>query len=353
MNAWKRAERGATAVLVAILMVPLVGICALAVDVGALFAERAQLQNGVDAAALAVASACAKDQSDCETRKITIAQDYLDGNASIPRDATVDAVVIDSTEDTVTVTARTNVDHIFASVIVDGSSEQVGASGSAEWGSPVAGGVLPLGFGNCEFEDAVISEPGATDNRVTIELGVLDRAGCDPTDNPGGFGWLEDDNCAVHIDFETTDPDELWMLGTGGGVGAGGAGCGSINGWLQPRLNTVILIPVFDRHKNVAASAPACTAAAPDSGSKHCYHISQFAAFYLTGGKIGSFQQSDPYADANDPPAGGANGYLQGNFVKYVSVDELEFELGDGDESSGIRVVRLIITAEELADLTG
>ncbi len=56
-----RAERGATATVVAFALIPLLGAGAIAVDVGALYAERAQLQNGVDAAALAIAATCAKE----------------------------------------------------------------------------------------------------------------------------------------------------------------------------------------------------------------------------------------------------------------------------------------------------
>jgi Flp pilus assembly protein TadG len=48
-------ERGATAVVVALLLVPLLGFAAIAVDIGAVYAERARLQTAADAAALAVA----------------------------------------------------------------------------------------------------------------------------------------------------------------------------------------------------------------------------------------------------------------------------------------------------------
>ena len=44
-------ERGAASVIVAIVLVVLMGCAALAVDVGAMYAEKAQLQNGADAAA--------------------------------------------------------------------------------------------------------------------------------------------------------------------------------------------------------------------------------------------------------------------------------------------------------------
>ena len=54
------AERGAAGVLVAVMMLVLIGAGALAVDVGQIYSERAQLQNGADAGALGVAQACHK-----------------------------------------------------------------------------------------------------------------------------------------------------------------------------------------------------------------------------------------------------------------------------------------------------
>src|SRR5665811_2480716 len=55
-----RGESGATAVIVALLMIPLFGFAAISIDVGGLYFERRQLQNGADAAALAIAQDCAK-----------------------------------------------------------------------------------------------------------------------------------------------------------------------------------------------------------------------------------------------------------------------------------------------------
>src|SRR5947208_3628329 len=54
-------DRGAVAGLVAVLLSTgvLLGMAALSVDVGQLYAERRQVQNGADAAALAVAVSCA------------------------------------------------------------------------------------------------------------------------------------------------------------------------------------------------------------------------------------------------------------------------------------------------------
>ena len=54
-----RDERGAVGVVVALLMVPLIGFAAIAIDVSAMYAERQQLQTGADAGALAIAQDCA------------------------------------------------------------------------------------------------------------------------------------------------------------------------------------------------------------------------------------------------------------------------------------------------------
>ena len=75
------AERGAAGVLVAGIMLVLIGAGALAVDVGQIYTERAQLQNGADAGALAVLQACHEtgcSQSEAEA----IAAPLADGNSN-------------------------------------------------------------------------------------------------------------------------------------------------------------------------------------------------------------------------------------------------------------------------------
>ena len=70
-------ERGATAVMFALLLVPMLGFTAIAVDVGALYAERARLQVGADAAAIAVAQDCSR--GNCGDMLAT-AQALIDAN---------------------------------------------------------------------------------------------------------------------------------------------------------------------------------------------------------------------------------------------------------------------------------
>ena len=62
-------DRGAVAVVVAMLLAGgvLLGMLALVIDVGQIYVEREELQSGADAAAMAVAKACAIDSADCSS----------------------------------------------------------------------------------------------------------------------------------------------------------------------------------------------------------------------------------------------------------------------------------------------
>lgn len=72
----RRDERGATAVLFAILALVLLGVSALAVDVGHIFAKRAALQSNVDLAVLA-ATAKLTTAGPCNAEVVSTATSYL------------------------------------------------------------------------------------------------------------------------------------------------------------------------------------------------------------------------------------------------------------------------------------
>lgn len=69
-------ERGSVVVLVALALTGLLGLCALVTDVGLIYAEKAHLQNSVDAAALAGAQELTGDRSQVEQK----ARDYASQN---------------------------------------------------------------------------------------------------------------------------------------------------------------------------------------------------------------------------------------------------------------------------------
>lgn len=137
-------------------MLVLLGCAALAVDVGMLYATRAQLQNGADAGALAVAQDCALNGTPaCQPRAAVTSNNLADTNSN---SGLADAsVTIAGGTGTVTVnTSASNSDGpgaatMFANVFGI-STVQVGATASAAWGGPYAGtAALPLAFSECQF----------------------------------------------------------------------------------------------------------------------------------------------------------------------------------------------------------
>jgi hypothetical protein len=79
-------ERGAVGTIFAMLLGTgvLLGMLALVIDIGLLYAEREELQSGADAAAIAVAQECAQDRSlaGCsETDMIAVAKTFANRNA--------------------------------------------------------------------------------------------------------------------------------------------------------------------------------------------------------------------------------------------------------------------------------
>src|SRR5687768_11098375 len=140
-----RGERGATAVIVALLLVPLLGFAAIAVDVGALYAERARLQTAADAAALAVARDCAV--GDCGDMQAT-AQELVTANVG---EGEADEPELGTDPSTVTVTGNNPVEHWFAPVLGHDAT-QVSATATVAWGAPGGGtAALPLIFSECEW----------------------------------------------------------------------------------------------------------------------------------------------------------------------------------------------------------
>ena len=71
-------DEGAVLITVALMMTVLLGVGALVIDLGALYVEKRELQNGADAAALAIAQGCAA--GDCGAPG-AIAQQYVNLNA--------------------------------------------------------------------------------------------------------------------------------------------------------------------------------------------------------------------------------------------------------------------------------
>ena len=321
INSRMRDERGATAVMVAVLMVPLIGFLAIALDVGALYAERGQLQNGADAAALAVARNCADGV--CDTPAVQAAT-FANANANDgAANVLTPTITKTAVSGTVTINSSTRVggsdataiSHPFARMIgVD--STTVRAEATAEWGSPKAGPItLPIAISYCEFRPALDGKLQLI--RYDQDLTCASRDG-HPI--PGGFGWLDriDGECGSYIDLaDSSMPSE-----------PGNSYPGACDAVMANMKGRTVLIPIFD-------------GAATKHGPAASYHIYAFAAFTITGWKLsGGTKMPTVNTDSAAPKCTGNCRGIQGYFSRWVSVDAADVELGGPD--LGAKTVRLI-----------
>jgi hypothetical protein len=316
-------ERGAVSVLVALLMVILLGFAALAVDVALVYSERAQLQNGADAAALAVAQSCAKTPSasscvvDAPLAKSLVNGNALDGASivkSIVPDGDPPRKVTVRTGAKEAGTADNRISLLFAKALGVPTAE-VGAESSAAWGAPSRGKViLPLAIAECKFNlalNGVESPP---------QLLQMDSGGCGEI--PGGFGWIEgisSSTCGITISAGASSNSGVWFSSNTGASTP--SGCSGSD--IEAMKDQTVLLPLYDRATGV--------------GSSGKYFIKAFAAFHITGYQFPSHK----WWPSDGSGISSCNKCLRGKFVKVVSLDSA-FELGPG-ASYGVTIVRLTL----------
>jgi Putative Flp pilus-assembly TadE/G-like len=243
----RRDERGVVAAIVAIFLGTgvLLGIGALVIDVGQIYQERGELQNGADAAALAVAKSCALGA--CTPG---VAGQLADGNASSLTGGTAGVELVcgsgslggcpastgsltscppappaginfvDVYTATQTASGSTLLPPAFATSLLGAGYEgtTVRACAQAEWGAPPAATADALTISACEWDQATQqgssyapappygqdAVPAASfDQVLTLDPG--NDAGCTTelagADGPGTFGWAEGatNNCTLPV----------------------------------------------------------------------------------------------------------------------------------------------------------
>lgn len=328
-------EHGAVAVIVAVLMVALLGFTALAVDVGMLYAERAQLQNGADAAALSVAQTCARDLNGTGcTAPATMAKEYADGNA-LDGLSNVQSVALNRTAGTVTVVTGAqqpggaNTVSLFFARALGIPTAAVGARASAVWGSPQAGRTpFPLAFSICQVQGRV---DGALQRLQSHGTGANSSCNYGPSGAvvSGGYGWLVQDPsvCGGSVDILVAE----------GGSATGNDGPTNCDPTLQRWVNeltagrdVIVLLPVFNQ--------------VTGTGSGASYKLMSFAAFSVRGWKFAgsdltpkTFRNTSLHAGTLEC-TGNCRGII-GRFVKYVSLED-GYRLGPLD-ANGSAVVRM------------
>jgi Flp pilus assembly protein TadG len=308
-------ERGGIAVIVAFLMVVMLGFAALAIDVAKLYAERAQLQNGADAAAFMMAQKCAKNASDTECSATSpLAADLANKNA-IDNLSNVKSIALDKTNRTVTVTAgaketgsSANQISLFFAGVLGIRSAEVNASSSVRWGSPVEGTIVfPLAFSICQVSGMVdgsaqLLQNFQADANPDCPLGPAGKT------VPGGFGWTLQGvgQCGGLVNLAISQ--------SGGETGNDGpSNCDPIlNGWaseLAAGKQVVVLLPVYDDVTGTGAGAS--------------YHLNSFAALSVQGWAFSGADKLPMVYNSSPTPSlkcqGNCRGII-GKFVKYVSL---------------------------------
>jgi hypothetical protein len=319
-------ERGAVAVLVALTMTVILGVGALVLDVGALYVERRELQNGADAAALAIANECVLGTDACDD-VVSTATEYADANADDGL-ANVDDVQLDMKQQEVTVKTSTKtedgdeVEFGFARIFgVDG--ETVAASATASWGTPQRlADPIPITISLDEYTRGA-------------EVLLCFKQNSDPDcadgfggamDGPGAFGYVEAAGCrALNSKGKPLEVSDKSVDVDPGNDGPKNLGCTSASFRPDPKTPTkprIVFLPVHDKLAGGSYSIVGFAAVAVD-------------AFKFTGNK-------DEWCWSLGAPieCGGNQRFLHGRFVDYV-VQGVPMAKPTKSKFTGVAVIEL------------
>lgn len=376
-------DAGAVTLLVGVLLVPLLGAAALALDIGALYLERRELQNGADAAALAIAQDCAADPSSAgctATNALPTAREYANSNSRDGFSSVADdGVIFDYAENKVTVLTSTNdpsstdtsrLAHWFAPLLGFDATE-VTATGVAIWGPVALSGdaSIPITIGLCEWEEWTgegshfyyppdVAGPltvgqdypfnpsigwdrmGADGNRTPGHMPAklqfqsgnpVQPAYCDPGEAgqnfPGGFGGLSTTStCTVNAYAGTVDSSQGSLIETNDCKNY----CTDANAICSKDplmiLGRVVNIPVFVDY----------------NGHSKIYQLTQPAAFFVTSYDFGGGKWRGTLAGhTNCKLSGPEPECLEGYFT--TAPPKLGAQVDVDGYDTGIRTTQLVL----------
>lgn len=309
-------ERGAVAVVVALLMVPLIGFTALAIDVASMWSQQQRLQVASDASALAVAQDCARNNCG---QPLTTAQGLTDANFGTGATARILTPSLSPSTGTVQVSATTNSHFLFAPVL-GFSSHTVGAVSTAAWGAPSGGPtILPITFSYSCLFNSTTSLPDLGVQQVIYPYDpTTHAAGCSV---PGGFGWVDTDpnkpgQCIVDssiLDVLSSDPGKSMSNPCKDQFAA-------LLASTQAGKPVTVLLPVF--------------ATSTGTGTAATYTISGYAAFILEGYSFPGTQSDNAKSICKN------NNCLIGYFTRFVDIGDV-FPIGPTAPDFGAEIVKL------------
>lgn len=359
----RRGDDGVTMILVAVSAVALIGIGALVVDVGALVQERRTLQNGADAAALAVAADCARGA--CGAAAATAAT-YANANAD-DGVSTVDSVCgvgpglsacasppagVSGSYVMVTTSTRSTgggntVNYVFGQTAGAGTGKTVRRTAVATWGRLGKATTVPMTISSCDYNALVGNPPKLPTGTVQIYFhgtGGVGQPSCPRTvpntDSPlpGGFGYLEtEDGCSIEEEHGN------WVEAAEGN---------SFPRACDPRTwqNKDVLVPIYDATRGFNGNAgnggdkddeDDDEDDEDDDDHEREYHIAGFAVFTVTGYKLQGSGNLVWNMPGNKCPKGNGSSAvcLQGVFKTFVAFDG---ELTTTGANFGVAVVKLV-----------
>ncbi|WP_327372396.1 Tad domain-containing protein [Thermomonospora echinospora] len=365
------------AVLMSSLVV--VGMLALVVDVGLLYVEREELQNGADAGVLAAARACAQDEACTPAAFVNAAQTSAEQNArdgaawAILRCARINGAAagpcpLDDTQLTrcvgprpaggnfVEIRTRTRTADggtlfppVFGAAVLGSSYQggQAAACARAAWG-PLGGHSHAFAFGiaECAFEDLTSSPPPAGSGFVPA-----DRIKT-VTPDPAQQAQVRQRDCANPADpAPATGPGALAWLGPPGGdclqdlrADTDVAGIEIPSDWTPPSCQAeggTVTLETFLADNRRPLPVPVYDSVTPGGGGSHRYHITGFAYFLPTGYWFGPGSAQPSWSDGEDCDGSGATSAgpcLMGFFTKGTVVGAV----GTGPDRYGLRAIQLI-----------
>jgi Flp pilus assembly protein TadG len=297
----------------------LLGLGALVIDVGQLYQERAELQNGADAAAMAVAKSCATG-----TCTSSIAAQYANENASALTGGTAAVSQVcgsglgacpsstgamtdcpaapasgmgyaDVSTSTQTSGGSTLIAPTFAKALLGNDSytgTTVKACAQAAWGGPTSANTLAFAISSCSwdswtttgtnFAPAPPAVPAASyDHQLNLN-GFDTGTGCageaSGSDGAGAFGWAVDQTGSCGIFTNST----TFAAATGASAGA------TCNGALATAYASrkAIFLPVYTT--------------VTGTGSNTVFTLKGFAAFVVTGYSLPGASASDWLKPSNN-----------------------------------------------------
>jgi Flp pilus assembly protein TadG len=343
----RRDETGAIGVVVAVLIGGgvVTGMAALVLDVGQLYQERAELQDGADAAALGVAKSCALGNcasgvvaqvaaqlADANASNLTGGTEAVDlvcgsgslGNcpaptgsmASCPQAPSGGVNFVEVYTSTETASGSTLLPPLLARTLLGGSGYQgtdVGACAQAVWGAPSNATPVALTISACEWDQETQQgtlfqaspppyppnplPPATADDQLQLSDGNNGTCTTEPNgaDGPGSFGWAADQtgNCSLPVTGPTFPASAAPF------PAPVSIACQQALQTAQQN-RTPILVPVY---------------VSLNSGSGN-YLLKGFADFVVTGYNMPGFFASDWLDQANNNCSVATASCLDGYFVQ-------------------------------------